>query len=369
MNDRQLQIQEVPLSQRTRTRGLISQISAVLLQPVYFFRTMPTMGETRQWLWIAILILGILGMSAVRQQQAAPVDTSGGGDLGGLDMGMGGDFGGMPGDFGGLDMGMGGDFGGMPTIPGGGGGTSTEPSVNDTLTTAIVTASGMVLGWLILTVLLSEVTLFKGQSPKLGQNFQIAIWASLPLALMAIAQLLYAAAGGVMGRAGISGLVLDWAGFAEQSEFVQLLLLSLTSVLTLFWLWQLMLIYYGARHALNGRRWTSVLVVVLWIAVSVVIPVATGAIKLPEPAPAGDDFGEFGGFDDFGDFGGEMPFNEGEFEGDMGGNFEEPPLSEESSLSDEMPPLDDGELSEDASFDEDSLDGEPVDPIETEEAA
>jgi hypothetical protein len=306
---RELPPQEMPLAQRVRPRSLTSQISAALLQPVYFFRTLPTMGETRQWLWVGLLILLLIGFSAVRQEALTATNT--GIDGPSIDFGGGfgapvdgGDFGGAPIDGGAIPP----DFGGG--VPVDGGGTGTGANVTATLTTGIIAASGIFVGWIILTLLLSEVSLLRGRAPRLGQNFQIAVWSSLPLALMAFLQILYYAAGGAVGAPGVSRLLERWDGYAAQSPFVRSLLLSLASTLTIFWLWKLMMLYFGARFALNGRRWAAMLVVISWIVVSIVTPVLTGAIEAPdltdttEPLP---------------DFGSEVPFDDPEFpDGDEG---------------------------------------------------
>ena len=144
---------------------------------------------------------------------------------------------------------------------------------------------GVILGWFVLTVILSEVTLFNGRVPSLGQNFQVAVWASIPFALMAGLQLIYYAAGGKAGDVGVSGLLAEWGGYSRLPDFWRNVILSLASRLTLFWLWSLILIYIGARNALRGKRWASALVVVVWATLLVVVPVITGAVKAPE----GDD--------------------------------------------------------------------------------
>jgi hypothetical protein len=280
-------IPEYRLAQQTRPRSLVGQVSTVLFQPGVFFRTLPTMQASRHWLVVALLILALAGIAAVRQASLVS-DTSAGGDLGGFPSGgfdpsLGGDprvsggggFEGVP-----LDGGIsaGGDFGGPPVD---GAGSS---DVSATWTTALIAAAGIVVAWLIQALLLSEVTLFKGRLPSLGRNFQIAVWASLPMALMAALQLLYYAAGGTPKEAGLAGLITEWPKFAEQTPTAQALLLSLSTRLTLFWLWSLILLYFGARHALKGRVWTSLFVVVAWVVVLVVVPVATGTIKAPETA-------------------------------------------------------------------------------------
>ncbi|HEX2623564.1 MAG TPA: Yip1 family protein [Phototrophicaceae bacterium] len=289
MADRQiqeLQPQELPLGQRTRTRSLAGQISAALLQPVYFFRTLAGMGETRQWLWVALLIMGIIGLSAVRQQSLAsttdtginsPTTDFGGGDFSGDPGGKG-----IPGGDGGFPLDGGIPDGGITPGDGTDTGTAGTASVNDTLTTGIIAASSMMVGWFILTILLSEVSLLKGRAPKPGKNFQIAIWSSLPMALMALFQVLYFAAGGTPGKPGLAGLLPEWSEFTKQAELVQALLISLASSTTIFWLWALMMLYFGARFALNGSRFASVLVVICWVLISIVTPVVTGAIKAPE---------------------------------------------------------------------------------------
>src|SRR6185503_14123793 len=55
------------ITQRTRPRGLWGQVWLSVLQPSYFFRTLPLLEDTRTWLWAAVLILTLTGISAVRQ--------------------------------------------------------------------------------------------------------------------------------------------------------------------------------------------------------------------------------------------------------------------------------------------------------------
>jgi hypothetical protein len=276
-SDKQLssRSRDVSFMQRSRPRNLFGQISAALLQPVFFFRTLPAMGENRQWLWVALLILVLFGYSAVRQQTLTATDT---GEIPGpitpIGEVPGGDFGGFQDGGGGFDPGA------IPQTPIDS--AASAGNVTDDLTIAIVNASGIVLGWVIVMILLCEVSLFRGQAPRLGHNFQIAIWSSLPLALMAFLQVLYYAVGGMVGKPGISGLLSDWETFPTLAPSVQAVLISLTSQFTLFWLWGLMMLYFGARFALNGRRWTAILVVLLWVFVVVTLPVITGRIEIPE---------------------------------------------------------------------------------------
>ncbi len=264
---------ETMLVQQTRPRSLIGQIQALLLQPGSFFRGLTA---SRQWLWAALLILALTGAAAVRQ--AALIAAAASPDSGApvaIDPSMSGGF---PGGGGGIDSGIPPD-GGIP------GAAPAPGNVIGTWTTALVAAGTIALGWLIQMVLLCEVSLFRGHAPSLGQNLRIAVWASLPLALMAGLQLAYYAAGGSVGQAGLVGYVGQIPGYEQQSPFAQALILSALSRATIFWLWSALLLYFGARHALGGHWLTSALVVLMWAAVLIVAPVATGAIIAQDAAP------------------------------------------------------------------------------------
>lgn len=298
----EIEVVDVPLPQRRRTRGLLSQISAVLLQPVYFFRTLPHLSETRQWLWAGLIILFLIGFSAVRYNvvsQAGATDETNTPppiDFGG---GLEGD-GGIP--IPGGDLGGGIDFGGIPDPSAGGGGESPatpEQNLSETLTIGFIAASEIVVNWLIISVLLIIVSLLRGRLPRFGHNFQIAIWATLPLAVMALLQVLFYAAGGTTGQPGLAGLLLDWEFYQQQSPLAQDIMYSLAIRLTVFWMWTLALLYFGARNALQGPRLGAMLIVVFWAAIVVLVPVATGAVAAPEAEESltGDEFptgeGEF----------------------------------------------------------------------------
>ncbi len=276
--------------QRTRPRNLVSQLTTVTLQPVYFFRTLPRIDDTRQWLWAAILIIALSAFSTMRHAElvngtsqppvdAAPVDFGGpvpDGEFGGVPGGLpGGDLGGFP-------------PGGLPTAPSTDG-VDAGASTSESWTTVATVGAQYLLNWVILALLLIEASLLSGRAPRLGTNFQIAIWSSIPLALMAALQLIYFASGGRVGAPGISALLLEWPGFAERSPTEQALLFSAASVLTLFWLWSLYLIYFGARFALSGRRIPALLVVISWIAIVIVVPVVTGSVAVPDMRPAADE--------------------------------------------------------------------------------
>lgn len=276
MNNRQLPNGRngYAITQPSRPRGLVTQTSTVLLQPGLFFRSLTALEYTRQWLWIGLVILALVGISAVRQASLSEV-SSGPPPL---------DFTEIPAEGGRGILGPGippMDTGAPPFDPSLGSGTGST-NVASTWTIALVAASSVMLGWVIQTALLAEVSLLRGFAPRLGHNLQIAIWSSVPLGLMAALQLLYYAAGGSTGDAGVSGLLAEWEGYSQLPTFAQAVMLSLTSRLTLFWLWSLILIYIGARRALGGQWWSALLVVIAWVVVVVVMPVITGAIKAPE---------------------------------------------------------------------------------------
>ena len=276
------------LANRNRPRGLWGQITTSLLRPALFFRTLAPAGETRQWLWAAILVLALVGIASVRYSalsSAAPADPGiidpgfppdmGGGDMGGGDMG-GGDMGGgggmvEGGDFGGIPP------GGIPTDPGTPVAT-TESTLTADLTMALLAGANVVLGWIVLTIMLIVVPMLRGRAPRLGQNLQIAVWSSLPFAVMAIVQLLYWSSGGKIGEPGVQGLLADFPQVKTLDPTVQALLISFTSRLTIFWLWSLMLVYFGARFALGGWRIVAFLVVIAWALIQIGAPVITGTI-------------------------------------------------------------------------------------------
>lgn len=251
-----------------RPRGLVASIRMALLQPILFFRTLSApQPDSRQWLWMAILLLLVAGIVAIRQEEiragstTPPIDGGGGGIPGGIP-------------------------GGDPTIPPPDGGaspaTTTDPAQN--LTTALIGGAGLVVGWGVIMVLLTIVSLARGLPPVLGLNLQIAIWASTPLLLMGVGQLLWYGNGGTIGAAGISGLLPEAIqGFNDWPPFARDFVYSLFSHLTFFWLWGLALIYLGARYALRGSRVAAVFVVAIWFLLSILVPIASGVSKAPLP--------------------------------------------------------------------------------------
>ena len=259
-----------------RPRSLLGNISAVLLQPVVFFRTVPA---SRHWLWIGLLMLIITGFSAVNQPTSA-TDTIAPGEAPAIALPPDAN---VPGDL----SSIGGGFV-APNSPGTGPTAASAPDVSKTVMTALLAATGMLVAWFIQALVLSEVSLINGTRPSLGLNLQIAIWASVPLALMLVIQQLYYAAGGTPGMLGISLVLERWSAFKTLPAFSQTVLTTLTSNFTLFWLWNLALLYVGGRIALSGKRSAVTLVIVAWVIIGALVP-ALGDIG--KPAPVAEDTG------------------------------------------------------------------------------
>ncbi|MAS38298.1 MAG: hypothetical protein CL610_30150 [Anaerolineaceae bacterium] len=242
-------------------QSLPSRISTVLFRPGYFFRTLPPSHTTRHWLWAAFLILALVGFAAVQQQNAA----NGGGAANGGDTNIPGD---IPSDFP-----FSPDGGGIPPggIPQAGGGGSATGNGNATWLTALTAGGVVVLQWVGITLLLAEVTLFNGYRPHFGRNLQIAIWSSVPLALMAALQLLFQMGGGELGQPGFTGFLESWTVYQNAGPELKSILYALTTHLTLFWLWTMALIYIGGREALRGKRFAVIIVVAAWVILQVLI--------------------------------------------------------------------------------------------------
>jgi hypothetical protein len=264
---------------RRKNHGLTGHLSTLLLQPRLFFYTFP---ETRHWLIVAALSLVVVGYLAV---QAGPQVGSATPPMGISDPGM------MPPVF---DVGGSDPFNPpLPVDPSGGfGGAGGVPAADTTsqVTTA-VTAGAMLVGiWGAQALLLLLVPLLNGRAPSFGRGFQIAVWASVPLVLMLIVQTIYHNAGGIGDSPGVSALLTRWDDYDMQPADVQWLLMSAASQVTIWRLWALALLYFGAREALKGRRLTALFVCALWIGIAVVTPVMMGMTPLPtDDAPPGVD--------------------------------------------------------------------------------
>ncbi|MCB9450236.1 MAG: YIP1 family protein [Anaerolineaceae bacterium] len=244
----------VPLARNNNesSPGIIGQIVTLITQPVTFFHNLP---QNRQWVWVAVLILIIFGFAASNQVQsettASSTQTTSGFDLSLLQSDASAT---------------------TSTSSSTQSTTSDSTDTNTLLMTALLAAGSILVMWGGQTILLCVIPMLRGYPPHIGRNLQIAVWASLPLALMLGLRQLYFAAGGAGGSTGLSLLLEQWDGYATLPEATQSVLAVFMSNVTVFWLWSLMLLYFGARHALNGRRWSVLLVLVIWVATASIVP-------------------------------------------------------------------------------------------------
>lgn len=226
------------------SHGFIGLLRLVLFSPRQFFQQL---DHARHGFIIALLILALLAYGAV--QEASPASTPV-------------DSGGIPPMDGGIPP-M--DGGGIPIDMGGGAPVSTaDPS--QAWMTGLTAAGQQVIYWLVLTIVLSEVSLFNGKAPDFKRNTQIAIWATVPLALMAGVRILFIMGGGTLGEAGFAGFLDEWEAYAGMNPLLQSSIYALATQISLFWFWSLTLIYIGAREALKGKRLAIVIVLAMWIA-------------------------------------------------------------------------------------------------------
>lgn len=196
------------LARYRKPKGLFGQIQQLILHPVLFFQNLPEQGESRSWLWAALLTLALIGYSAVRNDAI----------------------------------------------------NSFENDVQAQLVVAISAAGTILLGWILQLLLLALVTMLKGQKPIWSLNLHIVIWASIPLMLMAIAQIAYMVIGGQLIDMGfLAGDALP----STTNDEVIILLSHFFRQFTIFNLWRMILFYLGARHSLNGARWLAILLAIL----------------------------------------------------------------------------------------------------------
>ncbi|MBZ0297634.1 MAG: YIP1 family protein [Anaerolineae bacterium] len=232
--------------------GLISQIIALFTQPAAFFRHIP---QKRQWVWVAVLILVTTGYAASSQssQSSTVSDQTQGFDISLFQQDS-------------LTRSSDQEQATALTTQ-----TTSSEDTNTTLMSALLVACGVLATWTGQALLLSLVTMLRGYPPQVKRNFQIAVWASLPLALMLVLRQIYFAAGGTGGSMGLVLLLDQWQGYNDLPEIVQSVLAVFASNLSLFWIWSLVLLYMGARNTLNGKRWSVILTLAMWVTLSTVV--------------------------------------------------------------------------------------------------
>lgn len=239
--------------------GFITQFLRLFFQPVAFFKAMP---GNHQWVVVMLLVLFITGYTATTQIQSTA--ASGGSttttQTSGFDLSL-------------LDASSS-QNGAASSTTATAAQTQSDASVSsDTLLmNALIAASGMLVVWFGQTMMLSLVSMLRGYAPRVGRSFQIAVWASLPLALMLILRHIHYSTGGSGGTLGLTLLLDDWSGYSTLTDYGQRIVTQFMSTLTLFWLWNVLLLYSGARYALGGRRLASMIVILLWVVASTMIP-------------------------------------------------------------------------------------------------
>lgn len=166
-------------------------------------------------------------------------------------------------------------------------------TTQDQWTMILLTLAQVLAMWFGAAVVLMLVSLFQGKRPRFGHNLQLAIWASVPLGVMALLQIIYVASGGVINSRGIARVIVNMEAYPSWSPMVQQFMLSLAMHAHLFAVWHLALLYIGARQHLGGRRVIIALVLVVWVLIAVIVPITLGLVQPPaDPVPVdmGGDF-------------------------------------------------------------------------------
>lgn len=266
---------------RRRQQGIVGHLSTLLLQPRLFFATLP---QTRHWLIVVVLAFVIVGYSAV-----TPTAPGGDSTIPDPNLPIDGGFGEVPFDAGfdpSFEIPVDDPFAvplpDDPSLGGGEGGEAdTAGDVNSRVAVVVVACAWMVGAWLLQAVLLSVVPLLNGTRTSFARAFQIAVWASVPLLVLIVVQMMFQAIGGSGNAAGLSALIPRWTDYATLSPEVQWLVTSALTQTTVFSLYSLLLLWFGARDALAGRWLVCVLVVLGWVLIAVLIPVLTGGMAIP----------------------------------------------------------------------------------------
>jgi hypothetical protein len=222
------------------------------------------MPQSRHWLWIAGLVLVIFGLAASNQAQS-DTTTSDTSQTQGFDLTL-------------LQENTAAQTTDVSTQAAATQTTDDSADTNTALMSALLAACGVLAMWAGQTMLLCLIPMLGGHRPRMGRSLQIAVWASLPLALMLGLRQIYFAAGGTGGAVGLSLLLEEWSGYAALSSGAQRLLAAFMSNISLFWLWNLLLLYCGARYTLGGKYWAATLVTLIWIAAA---PAVTALVSEP----------------------------------------------------------------------------------------
>ena len=266
----QIQRMPAPLALPNESSGgsIITQIVRLFIQPKAFFRHMPVGSH---WLITLILVLAITGFTATAQIQSGTASSTTGTTTSASTQATSFNLTALNSTSSTTSS--------SAVAPSGTANTTTATtsttatvSSDTTLMTELLAVCGVLVMWAGQTAALSLVTMLRGYAPQVGKCLQIAVWASLPLALMLVLRYAHFASGGSGGSLGLSLLLTNWSGYGQLPDIVQRILAVFTSNLTLFWLWNLLLIYLGARFALGGRRFGVAVVVAMWILAATIVP-------------------------------------------------------------------------------------------------
>lgn len=224
---------------RRQATGLVGQLQQVILHPVAFFKTLPetATSESRTWLWAALLILAIIGTAAVQQDKTL-VDTA--------------------------------VTASTTAVL-----ASEDSTLQADLVTGLSAASLMVVAWVGQAILMIPIALLAGKRPQFNLKVQIAIWASVPLALIALVRIILFAIGLESGYQGISGIFLrnpELWGWETTTAPMQLFILNIASHISIFGLWNLILLYYGVKYCIVDNLWLCLLFIVMWVLSVFLIP-------------------------------------------------------------------------------------------------
>jgi len=261
------------------TRGFLAELLTLLTKPIQFFTELGNRRVSPHTRLISLLILVVMAVTALQmptQDTTQTVDVP---------------FEQLP-----TDSGMPFDPG-FPPPDGGmvdGGGTATEDPTTKWIT-VLTTISKQVMIWGTLTILLSIIMLANGYMPPFGKNLEIAIWASVPLALMAGLQLAFISGGGTINANGFSGFLDEWGNFATLDLRLQSVIHAFAEQVTLFWLWGLWLLYIGMRFTLRGKRVIVLFTLMMWVVLSTLVysfrsydVLTSTAPPMEEPMPMDD---------------------------------------------------------------------------------
>jgi hypothetical protein len=260
-------------SNKALQTGLFNQIITLLTHPIAFFKHMP---RTRHWVFIAALILFIAGFTGSAQSTGNSTSASPSASSSAVSSTAA------------TAPQAAGSARSQATSGTGANTTAAAPvatseqqntgqDAKTMLMTGLLAASGLLAMWVGQSALLCLVSMFRSYAPNPGRSLQIAVWASLPLALMLVLRQIYFAMGGTGGSLGLSLLLTQWDGYASLGLAARRVLEVFMSNISLFTLWNLLLLYFGARYALSGNRLSVMLVTAMWIVSAALVPALAGS--------------------------------------------------------------------------------------------